>query len=102
MYTDIINNSLLVESYSTVTDNFSVITEKIHEYFPEHNFRIVTESGSGSITYGNNESLLLSQEIFNDYIFNDYNRYEYLMIDLWPTYEEDMIVKMEIITIMEL
>ena len=68
VYTDIINNSLLVESYSTVTYNFSVIAEKIHEYFPEHNFRIVTKSGSGSITYGNNESLLLSQEIFNDYI----------------------------------
>jgi len=68
VYTDIINNSLLVESYSIVTYNFSVIAEKIHEYFPEHNFRIVTESGSGSITYGNNESLLLSQEIFNDYI----------------------------------
>jgi len=68
VYTDIINNSMLVDSYSTVTYNFSVIAEKIHEYFPEHNFRIVTESGSGSITYGNNESLLLSQEIFNDYI----------------------------------
>ena len=68
VYTEIINNSFLVESYSIVTYNFSVIAEKIHEYFPEHNFRIITESGSGSITYGNNESLLLSQEIFNDYI----------------------------------
>ena len=68
MYTDIINNSLLVESYSTVTYNFSVIAEKIHEYFPEHNFKIVSETGSASITYGNNENLLLSQEIFNDYV----------------------------------
>ena len=74
VYTDIINNSLLVESYSTVTYNFSVIVEEIHEYFPEHEFKIETvwESGSGyvrsSSTYGDNETLLLSQEIFNDYI----------------------------------
>ena len=68
VYTDIINNSLLVESYSTVTYNFSVIAEKIHEYFPEHNFKIVSERGTMTITYGDNETLLLSQEIFNDYI----------------------------------
>jgi hypothetical protein len=68
VYTDIINNSLLVESYSTVTYNFSVIAEKIHEYFPEHNFKIVSEIGTMTITYGDNETLLLSQEIFNDYI----------------------------------
>ena len=63
VYTDIINNSLLVESYSTVTYNFSVIAEKIHEYFPEHLFRL---SESATITPAG--SLLLSQEIFNDYI----------------------------------
>ena len=63
VYLDIINNSLLVESYSTVTYNFSVIAEKIHEYFPEHLFRL-----SESATIGTGESLLLSQEIFNDYI----------------------------------
>ena len=63
VYTDIINNSLLVESYSTVTYNFSVIAEKIHEYFPEHLFRF---SESATITPAG--SLLLSQEIFNDYI----------------------------------
>ena len=71
---EILNNSLLIESYSVVTYNFSHITNKIHDYFPEHEFKIETvwESGSGyvrsSSTYGNNEKLLLSQEIFNDYI----------------------------------
>ncbi len=68
MYVDILNNSLLVDSYSTVTFNFNVIAEKTHEYFPENNFKIVSETGSTRITYGNNDRLLLSQEIYNDYI----------------------------------
>ena len=63
VYTDIINNSFLVESYSTVTESFSVIAEKTHEYFPEYAFII-----SSSARCGSNEELLLSQEIFNDYI----------------------------------
>ena len=63
MYIDILNNSLLVESYSIVTENFSVIAEKIHEYFPTHNFYSSKYRDSSS-----NKRLLLSQEIFNDYI----------------------------------
>ena len=61
---------MLVESYSTVTYNFSVIAEKIHEYFPEHLFRL-----SQGATITPNESLSLSQEIFNDYVnvLNDFN-----------------------------
>ena len=57
-----------MESYSIVTYNFSVIAEKTHEYFPENNFKRFSETGSARVIYGNNESLLLSQEIFNDYI----------------------------------
>ena len=68
MYVDILNNSLLVDSYSTVTFNFNVIAEKTHEYFPKNNFKRVSETGSARITYGNNDRLLLSQEIYNDYI----------------------------------
>ena len=70
VYTDIINNSLLVESYSTVTYNYSVVTEKIHKYFPEHLFRL-----SNGVTITPNESLSLSQEIFNDYVnvLNEFN-----------------------------
>ena len=60
--------SLLIDSYSTVTFNFNVIAEKTHEYFPENNFKRVSETGSARITYGNNDILLLSQEIYNDYI----------------------------------
>ena len=33
IYTSILNNSSLVDAYSTVTYNFSVIAEKIHAYF---------------------------------------------------------------------
>jgi len=68
IYTGILNNSLLVDAYSTVTYNFSVIAEKTHEYFPENNFKIISESGSSRITYGSKNTLLLSQEIFNDYV----------------------------------
>ena len=68
IYTGILNNSLLVDAYSTVTYHFSVIAEKTHEYFPENNFKIMSETGSSRVTYGSKNTLLLSQEIFNDYV----------------------------------
>ena len=81
---EILNNSLLIESYSVVTYNFSHIANKIHEYFPEHEFKIesVWELSRSSTTYGNNETLLLSQEIFNDYVdvLNDFINYNDLVL----------------------
>jgi len=68
IYTGILNNSLLVDAYSAVTYNFSLIAEKTHEYFPENNFKIMSETGSARIIYGSKNTLLLSQEIYNDYI----------------------------------
>ncbi|MBE50552.1 MAG: hypothetical protein CMP51_02555 [Flavobacteriales bacterium] len=70
IYEKIRNNYSLVTAYSIVTINFQEIVEKSHELFPLHNYKIVREWGSGksTTTYGNNESLLVSQSVYNDYI----------------------------------
>tara|TARA_B100000073_G_C23669363_1_gene547934 strand:- start:25 stop:978 length:954 start_codon:yes stop_codon:yes gene_type:complete len=76
VYQGILDNQSLISAYSIVTANYYEIVQKIHKLFPEHNFKIqrIWDSGSSTITYGNNEILLLSQEIYNDYVneLNDF------------------------------
>ena len=84
IYKKILDNSSLVKAYSIVTDNFSDVVVKIHKYFPDHNFKRewrYDDGGSVSSTWGSNEILLLSQEIFNDYVdvLNDFSTSEKLL-----------------------
>ena len=84
VYQGILDNQSLLSAYSIVTTNFSDLVNKIHRYFPNYEFKIerVWDSGSSTITYGSNEILLLSQEIYNDYVdvLNDFSNSDDLIL----------------------